>query len=360
MNEVASQGCSQNTSLNCPLHDEQQNHDSIPVILLTFLIGILTLLFNSGVLVLIVKEKKIRLNPYHFVVLMLCVSDFLVGLGATLSILRRTIPVFQMSKVFAIFNTLLMITGLYLSLYHTFLISLQRFFVICKEKWNSYIFCENRKYFVCIGGSIVIFIINCVLISPPMGEFGPPVNVNILSFVYNGHYAVYSIYIRFFTLFLLSSTVILYLVTMAYVHRTYRKISPIVDSNALRVIKINVQTIESHPSVKACTPPSVQDQVNVGPGRSRVEHSNQMDTLRRKKVVSTLQLVGLLITVHLIFTGPLLITLSWIDTISSRTRGILLCSPNKVWEHIVFTLFLIIIIIIIIIIILFLRYFFVR
>ncbi|XP_048740100.1 cannabinoid receptor 1-like [Ostrea edulis] len=334
VNGMTSRDCRPNISLNCSPHVEQ-DHYSIPINAFFLFVGILTLVFNSGILVLIVKEKKIRLNLYHFLVLILCVSDVLVGLGFIFGILRTVHPAFQTSKAFAVLNVLLTTTGLYISLYHTFLISLQRFLVICKEKWNTLIFQQNRRYFVCVSGWIAILISNCIFISPHPASPGS----DIISYVYNGHYQAYTIYIRFLTTSLLFSTVILYLVTIVYMLKTYRKISPTGDSNALQVIEtINIHTIEPHPSQKACVFSCLPHQVRVRPIRSRGEASNQIGTLTRKKVMSTLYLVGLLITVLLIFTGPLVVTLSWRDTFPTRLRGILfgLCCINSTLNPIIY------------------------
>jgi hypothetical protein len=287
----------------------------MPVVLVITLIGILALLFNSGVLVLIVREKKIRKNPYHFLVFMLCVSDFVVGVGIVFAIFRHFIPALQVSEGVIILHSLLMTVGIYFSLYNTFLISIQRFLVIYKEKWSYCLFGQNRKYFVCVGGWITIVITNCALISPPAKEIESLDDINILSFVYYGHYMAYKIYIRSVTLFLLSATVILYLVTIVYVNRSYRKVNPNVNSITLPAVRvIQVQPTAPGPSSYTGALPSVE-----GQGRPNV----QLAMIKRKKVISTLQLVGLLITVFLLFSGPLVITLSWFDTFSSRIRGIL-------------------------------------
>lgn len=215
--EIKIQGCQLNTSLNCYPHVEQQNNYSIPLITLSMFVGVLALVFNSCILVLIVRENKIRLNLYHFLVLMLCVSDFVVGLAFVFAILRQLLPAVRTSKVFAVLNSMLMTLGVSLSLYHTFLISLQRCLVICKEKWNNFVFHENRKYIVYVSGWIVILISNCLFISPPPDS---PTG-DIISYAYNGHYKAFSIYMRSLTLALLFSTVLLYARTIVYMLKAY-------------------------------------------------------------------------------------------------------------------------------------------
>jgi hypothetical protein len=325
MNDTRSQDCQQNTSLNCSLQDEHEN--SMPLVVFLFLTGTLIVLFNSGVLVLIIKEKKIRHNVYHFLILMLSMSDFVVGLGAVLNILRRIIPILQMSQSFAIFNTLLMTTGLHLSLFQVFLISLQRCLVICRDKWSSYIFSGNRKYGVCIGGWSFIAISNSVLISPPTNPYNPHDSENRLLHVYGDHYMVYRIYMIFLILFLLSSIIILYMVTIVHMHQAYRKIHPIghTFSSRVHVTKAtNNQTTESRApeNIPHTSSSSAQNQVDAGPERLQVGQSNKIVTLRHKKLVSTLQLVGLLITALVIFSGPLAVTLSWFDTVPPKIRGV--------------------------------------
>jgi hypothetical protein len=119
---------------------------------------------------------------------------------------------------------------------------------------------------------------NSVLISPPASEFDPYHNASTLSFVYKGYYEAYSIYLRASTLFLLSFTVILYICTIVYVYRDYRKVTPLGGAKASPAIKtIDIEMTEPGPSA--------QNQVKVGPGTPHVEQSNQMGAFKRKKVV---------------------------------------------------------------------------
>jgi hypothetical protein len=332
MNDTESQGCQQNTSLNCLSVEEQQNQNLTTAAILMWLIGILALLFNGGVLVLIIKEKKIRKNPYYFFVLMLCVSDSVAGLGIVFSTSLHLILGFQVNMVVAIVNVLLMITGLHLSLYHTFLISFQRFLVIWKEQWSSCIFRGNRKYYFCAVGWIGLVLGNCVFISPPM-DIGTTANTGAILFVYKGHYQLYMMYTRFLSLTLLSSTILLYLAAIAVVLKTYRKVNPIGHLNNVRVIQVmEINTTESSPSENACTSSSVQNQVRVGQGTSQVQHSNWLNEQKRKKVVSTLQLVGLLITALVIFTGPFVVALLWSESFPIQISRVffICCCINSV------------------------------
>jgi hypothetical protein len=161
---------------------------------------------------------------------------------------------------------------------------------------------------------------------------------------------------RFLSLTLLSSTVILYLAAVAHFYYTHGKIGPIGHSNTSSAnTTIHVQANEAGPSKKIYTQPSVQynaagssvkiihvqpiescpsnnvhpsspmqSRKHVSPGTSRSEPSSQIHTLTHRKVVGTLRLVGLLITILLVFTGPRIVTLFWSNALftSLKVRGI--------------------------------------
>jgi hypothetical protein len=339
MNDTTSLGCQHNASLPCSSDVEEQTQNLTPVVisLLLGLIGILVLLFNGGVFALVVKKKTIRQNPYQFLVLMLCVSDFLVGLVIVLAIFLSVVPGFQRGNVATILNTFFLSTGLHLSLYHTFLISFQRVLVISKEAWSSYIFGDNRKYFACVGGWVAIILGNSVLISPP-SEFVTLDDVNALAFVYNGHYEGYIMYTRTLSISLLSLTVLLYLVAVVIMSKSYKKVTPIGHYSTSHGTKVHVNDIEmtaSGPSGNTCTISSVQGHVKVNP---RVQQSTQMGTHRRKKVISTLQLVGFLIAALVIFTGPFIVSMLWFDTFPLTIKRIffILYCLNSVFNPIIY------------------------
>jgi hypothetical protein len=217
------------------------------------------------------------------------------------------------------------------------LISFQRFLVIYEQKWSSYIFGGNGKYFVCVVGWVVIVLGNSVFISPPT-EFGPPGNVNVFLFVYNGHYKIYITYIRVLCLFLLSSTVLLYLAAIVIVSKKHKKVTPMGHSNALRAKKeADIEMTVPGPSGTTSAAPSVSGQAKVNQGTSRVQ-SNQMATLRLKKIISTLQLVGFLIVILVIFTGPFIVALSCCDNfpIQIKQAFFVLYAINSVLNPIIY------------------------
>lgn len=322
MDVVDNQDCA--AFLNCTLDDGKTNSLDSPLFISVMFVGILSLVFNGGVFVLIINVKKIRHNPYHFLVLMLSVSDFTVAFGIMCIGLQHLVPALNRNKLLIVLQIILLSIGLHLSLFQTFYISLQRFLIICTENWNSYVFNENRKYCICIGGWVVVVIINLVLVSPPSREFDP-LKDNIMSFVYHGHYSAQRTYNRVLTLSLLSLTIILYIITLVYVLVNHRKNS-MTRSNGVDIKTINVEIVHPpssisrfHTNQKNVTPsPPLEE----GPRRLYIESHNRLVTLRRKKAASTLYLVGFLIVVLLIFTGPLIVAM-WID--KPKYIGICFC-----------------------------------
>jgi hypothetical protein len=126
--------------------------------------------------------------------------------------------------------------------------------------------------------------------------------------------------------FLLSSTLILYLITLLYVLKSHRKITPMGRHNTGQVIKtieVKMAHVQPGPSNRTTISISVQGQVN--PRGSHVQKPNTIEAFRHKKIMSTLYLVGLLIFVLMVCTGPLVVSLSWYSRLSNRVKAILFC-----------------------------------
>lgn len=196
----------------------------IPVLVSVSVIGFLSLTLNGGVFIFVIKTAEIRSNPYHFLVMMLSVSDFFVGLS-NVFIFPRILNLSSMhtSRVLVVAQTFMMTNGLYLSLLQIFLISLQRFTVVCTQQWNRYVFCGNRKYVVCIISWLLVVTSNVSLVSPPDRDYNR-FKDRFVSFVYSGRFVAFSFYNRLLTLSLLVSTLSLYFITTRYVIKNYNQV----------------------------------------------------------------------------------------------------------------------------------------
>ncbi|XP_062572362.1 uncharacterized protein LOC134234330 [Saccostrea cucullata] len=321
MDKTYPRNCTSKEHLNSSMHVK---HNNIEATYTGLAIGILDLLVNGAVFVILMKDKNVRKNPYLFLVLMLCVSDFTVGLGIICALPSFIQPPLIRSTLFTVLQIVMMLNGLCLSLLQTFLISLQRYLVLCKERWNLFIFQHNRKYYVCIGSSFAVTLMNFVLISPPQRELDV-LNDSALSFVYHGHYLAHSIYIKFLSLSLLSLTLILYSVTVRHVLKTYNKVNPIGNNMSINVRTIQVQMKPLHTIPRTTSDRNTNCHKNVQ-SRSR----RHLLSLRQRKVVSSLKLVGVLIILLLICTGPFIFVV-WNDSASSNVNRVLisLCILNS-------------------------------
>lgn len=321
-----------NTSLFNESFEKDNVQMDIPVLVSVSVIGFLSSTLNGGVFILVIKTTEIRSNPYHFLVMMLSVSDFFVGLSNVFICPRILTPSsMHTSRVLVVAQTFMLTNGLYLSLLQIFLISLQRFTVVCTQKWNRYVFCGNRKYVVCIISWLLVVTSNVSLVSPPDRDYNR-FKDRFVSFVYSGRFVAFSFYNRLLTLSLLVSTLSLYFITTRHVIKNYNQVGPgkgaptqtsIVQLRLtqMRVVTITAREANCHQNL----PPSEE----VIPQISRITYTSNLHDFRHKKVKNTLLLVGLLITFLFVLTGPLMIAV-WIDDSSQFLRiSFCVCTINS-------------------------------
>lgn len=320
------------TLLNVSAVEDQSSEPITPLLISFMIVGFLSLTLNGGVFILVIKAGEIRSNPYHFLVMMLSVSDFFMGLATFSTGPRVIIPSLHRSRILAVVQICLMSNGLYLSLVQIFLISLQRFAIICTEKLNTYIFCENRKYFTCFGSWMVVIVGNLSFVSPPPREYNFVVD-SFLTFVYNGRYLGYLFFNRLLTISLLSATIILYLITLRYVSKHLGKLSNEKSKNVkvkpYQVFSVSGTETETRltslPSHRPNSPSPHQANKKI----VRTAIRSKLGDARHKKVKGTLTLVGILITVLIVLTGPLMVFFWGIGSTILLRLSFCICSINS-------------------------------
>lgn len=295
------------SSSNSSVVEEDKIQLVTPLLVCVVIIGFLSQILNGGVFILVIRQKTIRRNPYHFLVLMLSVSDYLIGLSNVCIGPGIIFPYLHKCGTLVVIQIFLLTNGLYLSLLQIFLISLQRYLVICKEKWNTFFFSKKRKYIVCISSWALVTATNLSLLSPPEREFRFS-EERFVAFVYGGLYPAFTFYNRFLTLTFLSTTIILYLITLRHVLKNFGKVKPLpersIQTQGGNPIQIHVIAFEkpdnriSHPS---------QNEAALRTNQNTC-HSYFVKN-RRRKVNETMFLVGLLILVLLVLTGPLIVAI---------------------------------------------------
>lgn len=297
-----------------------------PLLVVIVVIGFLSQILNGAVFILVIRKKTIRRNPYHFLVLMLSVSDYFIGLSNVCIGPGIIFPSLHKCWILVVMQIFLLTNGLYLSLLQIFLISLQRYLVICKENWNTFFFSKNRKYIVCISSWILVTATNLSLVSPPEREFRF-FEERFVAFVYGGFYPAFTFYNRFLTLSFLSSTIILYLITVRYVFKNFSKVKPLQE----RPIRTKGNPIQIHvlafakPDDRTSLPSSHEAALNT---TQNTCHS-QFVRNRQRRVNETIFLVGLLIFFLLVLTGPFMVAIL-IDNSSRFFRfSFCICTINS-------------------------------
>lgn len=313
---------------NCTTEVQEREYDLEPFVFIVLLTGLICTGLNVLVFSIFLINRKLRQNPYHFLVLLLSFCDLLVGLGFIVYAIRKLDEVLIHSKVLCIVQMVLFTNGILLSLFQTFLISLQRYLVICKTSWSNLLFQNSRKYIVCILNWMIIFIFTVGLISPPKDDKENNEIVCNVQYVYNRNQIILEVFVRSSVVFLVM-TVVLYCITISHVVKMNKKIVPKNTSASLRQdvplsqqVASNSSMVQQHRQVRIAWAQSKNNhlpqketstcKVSQLPKKSvssqAIEHE-QITILRKRKIMNTIVLVGILMGFLVILSGPLIISL---------------------------------------------------
>jgi hypothetical protein len=328
--------------MNCTLSVDD-NHPKTAVMIIVLLIGTLCILLNGLVLLSLLLKEKLRQNPYHFLVLLLSFCDVLVGVGFVIQAFRMQKANWMNSEVLCIFMVTSLTNGMILSLLQTCWISLQRYLIICKTEWSNRLFQGNRKYCVCLLSWLVILVFTMGLISPAEEKATDKHDFCGTAYVYSGNRVVFKVFAKS-SLFLLVLTVVLYCITIRNVIKMNRQNLPqnrveyskqitsclpnensdstqhtSTDSREVGMAwgrpddnlssmqppsTRNVRTVEELPAARSV--PAAEGYVQNQPPLT-AQHA-QIAALRRKKIVNTIVLVGILMLFLIFLSGPLILS----------------------------------------------------
>lgn len=312
---------------NCTTEVQEREYDLEPFVFIVLLTGLICTGLNVLVFSIFLINRKLRQNPYHFLVLLLSFCDLLVGLGFIVYAIRKLDEVLIHSKVLCIVQMVLFANGILLSLFQTFLISLQRYLVICKTSWSNLLFQNSRKYIVCISNWMIIFIFTVGLISPPKDDKENNEIVCNVQYVYNINQIILEVFVRSSVVFLVM-TVVLYCITISHVVKMNKKIVPKNTSASLRQdvprsqqVASNSSMVQQHRQVriawesknnhlpqKETSTCKVSQLPKKSVSSQAIEHE-QITILRKRKIMNTIVLVGILMGFLVILSGPLIISL---------------------------------------------------
>lgn len=313
--------------INCTTEVQEREYDLEPFVFIVLLTGLICTGLNVLVFSIFLINRKLRQNPYHFLVLLLSFCDLLVGLGFIVYAIRKLDEVLIHSKVLCIVQMVLFTNGILLSLFQTFLISLQRYLVICKTSWSNLLFQNSRKYIVCILNWMIIFIFTVGLISPPKDDKENNEIVCNVQYVYNRNQIILEVFVRSSVVFLVM-TVVLYCITISHVVKMNKKIVPKNTSASLRQdvplsqqVASNSSMVQQHRQVriawesknnhlpqKETSTCKVSQLPKKSVSSQAIEHE-QITILRKRKIMNTIVLVGILMGFLVFLSGPLIISL---------------------------------------------------
>ena len=141
---------------------EKRNLQFFSIIL--SVVGVAVMILN-GLVVLTSRDQGLRKNTYLNLVLFLSVVDFQLGLTTFLGGMRWAFGWLNSLEI-CIIMSVMGSSGLAISLYQSFCISLHRYLVITNNKWRKSLFEKKRKYIVCLTGWLVLIGSFAFLVSP--------------------------------------------------------------------------------------------------------------------------------------------------------------------------------------------------
>lgn len=270
-----------NSSLNLTENFSGNSHLShilTTVSYFTIFVGFVVVTINIMVMVAFARNQELRQNNHYTLVMGLSFSDLLMGLSVLVIGFRFIFPNVFLPISLCIVKNLSM-SSLISSIFQIFCISLNRFLVLSVNPWANYLFDGNRKYCVCIVGWTSIFITFSILTSPKgdqsiceTADFG-----NILAVT---RWIACSL-----LLFLLLMIVIFYFLAIFEVKKQYMNVSGIASS--------------------------------------------QIDAKKKKTVIKSMKLVGMILLALFILSGPLIFSVSYGNIPSLHVAAFTAASLNS-------------------------------
>ena len=257
-----------------PIPDNQTNSSSFSpfTAALGMTVTVIIITVNSIVLIVFLKTKSIRENRHHNLVICLSICDLTIGFSGLLASLRLLIPAWSGLYVPCFLSGIFVSVGVFMSLFQTFLISFHRFLIAIGSPWNDYLLKGKRKYVVYVVSWTMVMVLHSTIALISSGGKYKLCNIKVL---FGKHVHAFLGGMGIAALFLLLTIIVLYGVTLNNVRKRYTR------------------TFAWH-----------FENGDVSP-----EKRLQVTEIGKKKIFESLKVVGIIISLLILLTGPFVIVL---------------------------------------------------
>ncbi|XP_065930283.1 cannabinoid receptor 1-like [Magallana gigas] len=253
------------------------NPFSKPIAYMGLLLAIVIITLNLTVLLVFLKSKSVRANRHHNLVICLSICDLSIGFNGVILSVRLLVPAWSGLYVPCILTVVITAVGIFMSLFQTFLISFHRFLVSIDSPWNDRLLQGKRKYAIIFLSWSVVLILNYGFIRPTSKEI-KMCNVKI---IYGNNFRSFIAGYGSMSMIIMLSTCIIYIFTLNRVRKRYsRTFAWQIENNQNRT-----STNTSH------------------------ENTLYITEVGKKKVFESLKVVGIIISLLVLLTGPFVIVM---------------------------------------------------
>lgn len=257
------------------------NSFSAPIATLGLIVTLVITIVNFTVLVIFLKSKSVRANRHHNLVICLSICDLSIGLSGFITSLRMLIPAWSGFYVPCILSTVVVAVGAFMSLFQTFLISFHRFLVAIGSPWNDRLLQGKRKYIIYSVSWSVVLVMHYALIRPTSKNSKI---CNVIT-IYGDNFQAFIAGYGTISMIIMLSTIILYLFTLNRVRKRY-----------IRTFAWQVKNSHNHSQ-------------NATSANSSTENTLYITEAGKKKVFESLKVVGMIISLLVLLTGPFVIVM---------------------------------------------------
>jgi hypothetical protein len=266
---------------------DQMSAQSVPAFITALVLGltIMMTLLNLTVVILFLKTRAIRENSHYNLVAFLSVSDLTLGVAGTIACFNLLIPVSAKTFIPCLLSALLGFGAVFMSLFETFLICVHRFLVSINSVWTHRIFQGKRKYAIYAISWVGVLVFVFTPISPtPRVRLGICDIIEIYGENYHIVFRVYGV----LAMVLFITTILLYIATLHNVRKRYMKTFAFQMENREPKREHNRSTNEAATS-------------------SMEAATSSVNASRRLKAFESLKVVGIVLLLFTVFTGPYVI-----------------------------------------------------
>ena len=202
------------------------NDTALPVIICGWLLSLFAFITNFLVFLVLTAREKLKKNTYTVLVLNLSIADIVVSscgiLQHILKILEQQSDCLCKAVLFFFSN------GIFMSVYFTFVLSLNRFLSAASAPWKDKLFDGNRKYILLFLPCLIVSLVNMTFVFVTEEH----ITTCSLEQLLGANLRTFSIFMVVLNIPILFSTLLVYILAIYSIHKRFTRVMTHVNSQS--------------------------------------------------------------------------------------------------------------------------------